>query len=126
MIVQAQRASRSRHRCVFHGHEITVSSAFPPLPPCPARDETADVFRSWFGTADRFEVVDATVGEIGGRLQMTWRLRLRPAPFDIGASWHVIEQHAFLDVADTISTIDLVCSGFRAESTHDTPTGGTR
>ena len=90
------------------------------------RDETADVFRSWFGTADRFEVVDATVGEIGGRLQMTWRLRLRPAPFDIGAGWHVIEQHAFLDVADTISTIDLVCSGFRAESTHDTPTGGTR
>jgi hypothetical protein len=81
------------------------------------RVEAADVFHSWFGEADRFEVVDATVGEIAGRLQMTWRIRLRPAPFDIGAGWHLIEQHAFSDVAETIETLDLVCSGFRAERT---------
>ncbi len=67
--------------------------------------------------ADRFEVVDATVGEIAGRLQMTWRIRLRPAPFDIGDGWHLIEQHAFADIAETIETLDLVCSGFRAERT---------
>jgi hypothetical protein len=81
------------------------------------RDEAADVFRSWFGEADRFDVVDATVGEIAGRLQMTWRIRLRPAPFGIGDGWHLIEQHAFADVADTIKALDLVCSGFRAERT---------
>ncbi len=79
------------------------------------RDEAAAAFRSWFGSADRFEVVDATVGDVMGRLQMTWRIRLRPAPFDIGDGWHVIEQHAFADVADTIEALDLVCSGFRAE-----------
>jgi len=81
------------------------------------RDEAAAVFRSWFGAADRFEVVDATVGDVLGRLQMTWRIRLRPAPFDIGEGWHIIEQHAFADVADTIEALDLVCSGFRAEPT---------
>jgi SnoaL-like protein len=91
------------------------------LPPGPSewhgRAETADVFRSWFGQSDRFEVVDATVGEIAGRLQMTWRIRLRPAPFEIGDGWHVIEQHAFADIAESIETLDLVCSGFRAERT---------
>jgi hypothetical protein len=79
------------------------------------RDEAAAVFRSWFGAAERFELVDATVGDVMGRLQMTWRIRLRPAPFDIGDGWHVIEQHAFADVAETIEALDLVCSGFRAE-----------
>ena len=81
------------------------------------RAEATDVFHSWFGEADRFEVVDATVGQIAGRLQMTWRIRLRPAPVDIGCGWHLIEQHAFADVAETIEALDLVCSGFRAERT---------
>jgi hypothetical protein len=91
------------------------------LPPGPSewhgRADTADVFRSWFGESRRFEVVDATVGEIAGRLQMTWRIRLRPAPFEIGAGWHIIEQHAFADVHETIEALDLVCSGFRPERT---------
>jgi hypothetical protein len=91
------------------------------LPPGPSewhgRADAADVFRSWFGESRRFEVVDATVGEIAGRLQMTWRIRLRPAPFEIGAGWHIIEQHAFADVHETIEALDLVCSGFRPERT---------
>jgi hypothetical protein len=83
------------------------------------RAQAAHVFHSWFGEADRFEVVDATIGAIAGRLQMTWRIRLRPAPFDIGDGWHLIEQHAFANVAETIETLDLVCSGFRAERAGD-------
>jgi hypothetical protein len=81
------------------------------------RADATDVFHKWFGEADRFEVIDATVGQIAGRLQMTWRIRLRPAPVDIGRGWHLIEQHAFADVAETIEALDLVCSGFRAERT---------
>jgi hypothetical protein len=77
------------------------------------RAETTEAFRSWFGSADRFEVVDATVGEVAGRLQMTWRIRLRPAPFDIGDGWHLIEQHVFAEIADGIEALDLICSGFR-------------
>jgi hypothetical protein len=91
------------------------------LPPGPSEwhghEDAADVFRSWFGDAERFEVVDATVGEIAGRLQMTWRIRLRPAPFDIGDGWHLIEQHAFADITNKIEALDLVCSGFRAQPT---------
>ena len=92
------------------------------LPPGPMNwegpDTVSDVFRSWFGEADDFELVDATVGEVGGRLHLSWRLRVRPAPFDIGAGWHVIEQQAYADAGDTIDSLDLLCSGFHAE--HDT------
>jgi hypothetical protein len=47
------------------------------------RADAAAVLQSWFGSADRFEIVDATVGEVAGRLQLTWRARVRPAPFGI-------------------------------------------
>jgi hypothetical protein len=79
---------------------------------------TTDAFRCWFGPAEDFEVVDATIGEVGGRLHLSWRLRVRPAPFDIRSGWHVIEQHAFANTSDTIESLDLLCSGFRAEPGH--------
>jgi hypothetical protein len=79
------------------------------------RDAAAETLRSWFGAAERFDVVDATVGEVAGRLQLVWRIRLRPAPFEIGEGWHLIEQHAFVDAGDRITALDLVCSGFRPE-----------
>ena len=89
------------------------------LPPGPMDWEgpaaIADAFSSWFGPADDFEVVDATVGEVGGRLHLSWRLRVRPAPFGFGEGWHVIEQHAYADTKDTIETLDLLCSGFQPE-----------
>src|SRR5688572_28595680 len=69
------------------------------LPPGPMDREGADAvteaFSSWFGGAEGFELVDATVGEVGGRLHLSWRLRVRPAPFGIGEGWHVIEQQAY-------------------------------
>jgi len=85
------------------------------LPPGPMQwqgpDAVTAAFRSWFGEADEFELVDATVGEVGGRLHLSWRLRVRPAPFGIGDGWHVIEQHAYAE----IGALDLLCSGFNAE-----------
>ena len=92
------------------------------LPPGPMNWEgpaaTTEAFSSWFGPAEGFEVVDAGVGEVGGRLHLSWRLRVRPAPFGIGDGWHVIEQHAYADTNDTIETLDLLCSGFQPEA-HD-------
>lgn len=89
------------------------------LPPGPMEwegaDAVADTFASWFGSADDFELVDATVGEVGGRLHLSWRLRVRPAPFGIGDGWHVIEQKAYADAGDVIDSLDLLCSGFHAE-----------
>jgi hypothetical protein len=89
------------------------------LPPGPmdwqGADEVAGVFGSWFGEAEDFEVVDAEVGEVGGRLHLSWRLRVRPAPFGIGDGWHVIEQQAYADAGETIESLDLLCSGFRPD-----------
>ena len=93
------------------------------LPPGPMESSGAEavsgMFGSWFGAADEFELVDATVGEVGGRLHLSWRLRLRPAPFAIGEGWHVIEQHAYADARETIDSLDLLCSGFHAERGDD-------
>ena len=89
------------------------------LPPGPMNwdgaETVSDVFGSWFGGAEDFELVDATVGEVGGRLHLSWRARVRPAPFDIGSGWHVIEQQAYADAGEMIDAIDLLCSGFRVE-----------
>ena len=91
------------------------------LPPGPMQwqgpQQVAEAFRSWFGDADDFELVDATVGEIGGRLHLAWRIRVRPAPFGKGEGWHVIEQHEYADASDSIETLDLLCSGFHSERT---------
>ena len=91
------------------------------LPPGPMEwqgpEAVAEAFRSWFGEPEEFELVDATVGEVGGRLHLSWRLRVRPAPFGIGDGWHVIEQHAYADADAVISALDLLCSGFNAERT---------
>lgn len=89
------------------------------LPPGPASwegaEDVAETFRSWFGGAADFELVDATVGEVGGRLHLSWRLRVRPAPFGIGDGWHIIEQQAYADASEVIDAIDLLCSGFTPE-----------
>ena len=89
------------------------------LPPGPmdwqGAATVAEVIGSWFGAASEFELVDAAVGDVGGRLHLSWRVRVRPAPFGIGDGWHVIEQHAYVDAGDTISALDLLCSGFQRE-----------
>jgi hypothetical protein len=89
------------------------------LPPGPMDREgpaqVASTFSSWFGSADDFELVDAAVGEVGGRLHLSWRLRVRPAPFGMGDGWHIIEQQVYADATDTIDTLDLLCSGFRPD-----------
>ena len=86
------------------------------LPPGPTEfhgaQQIVDNLRSWFGDAAEFEVLDGTVGEVGGRLHVAWRLRLRPTPWGDN-TWHVIEQQAYLRADERIDAIDLLCSGFQ-------------
>ncbi len=78
-----------------------------------AADIVANV-RGWFGGAEEFEVLDGTVGEVGGRMHVAWRLRMHPTPWGDDA-WHVIEQQAYLHAGDHIESLDLVCSGFQPD-----------
>jgi len=74
-------------------------------------DEIVETFRTWLGSAEAFEVLDGTVGDIGDRLHVAWRLRLRPTPWGDDA-WHVIQQQAYLRARERIEGVDLLCSGF--------------
>jgi len=79
----------------------------------------ADVFASWFGDTEDFEFVEATIGEVGGRLHLHWRLRLQAERLGLG--WYTVEQQAYADTDDggRIARLDLLCTGYRPEGDHD-------
>jgi TusA-related sulfurtransferase len=71
-------------------------------------------FASWFGDADPYECEEAIVRDIGGRVAVTYRLRLRRS-----GGWEIIQQHQMLDVEEgRVTAIDLLCSGFRPVETR--------
>jgi len=75
----------------------------------------AGQFAGWFGGTENFELVDATVGEVGGRLHLHWRLRLRAER--LGPGWFTVEQQSYADTGKDgrIAQLDLVCTGYRPE-----------
>ena len=79
----------------------------------------ADQFARWFGDTEDFELVEATVGEVGGRLHLHWRLRLWAER--LGAGWFTVEQQAYADTDESgrIARLDLLCTGYRPEADHD-------
>jgi hypothetical protein len=79
----------------------------------------ARVFARWFGDTEDFELIEATVSEVGGRLRLHWRLRLRAER--LGAGWFTVEQQAYADTDESgrIARIDLLCTGYRPEGGHD-------
>lgn len=81
-------------------------------------DGASDVraaFTTWFGDAEDFELVDATVGEVGPRLHLRWRVRVRAER--LGDDWFVVEQQAYTDTDETdrIRQVSLLCSGYCPE-----------
>ena len=76
--------------------------------------QIVDRFREWFGDAEQFEVLDGTVGDVGNRLHIAWRLRMRLTP-RVDDHWQVIEQHAYARANERIDALDLLCSGFVPE-----------
>ncbi|MGB6456715.1 MAG: hypothetical protein WBH47_19790 [Streptosporangiaceae bacterium] len=72
-------------------------------------------FARWFGDTADFELVEATVGEVGGRLHLHWRLRLQAERLGVG--WFTVEQQAYADTDDSgrIARLDLLCTGYRRE-----------
>jgi hypothetical protein len=78
-------------------------------------EPVAGQFARWFGDTEDFELIEATVGEVGGRLHLRWRLRLRAQR--LGAGWFTVEQQAYADTGDggRIAQLDLLCTGYRPE-----------
>jgi hypothetical protein len=76
----------------------------------------ADVFAFWFGDTEEYELVEAAAGEVGDRLHLHWRLRLRAER--LGAGWFTVEQQAYADTDDggRIARLDLLCTGYRPEN----------
>ena len=79
----------------------------------------ADRFARWFGDTTAFELVETTVGEVGGRLHLHWRLRLQAER--LGPGWFTVEQQAYADTDESgrIAGLDLLCTGYRPEGGHD-------
>ena len=74
--------------------------------------DTVARFRCWFG-AEAFELVDASVGRVGERIYLRWRVRTS-SPGD-PAVLRIVEQHMFATADDHIHSIDLLCSGFQPD-----------
>jgi hypothetical protein len=82
-------------------------------------DAIADRFAYWFGDTQDFDLIEATVGEVGGRLHLHWRLRLRAER--LGAGWFTVEQQVYADADESghIARLDLLCTGYRPKDGHD-------
>jgi hypothetical protein len=91
--------------------DVRVRAMVPPGPfELQGAEELVGRFRRWFGGDDAFELVDASLGEVGPRLYLRWRVRMTCA--GPPRSSRVVEQHAFAGTRERIDTIDLLCSGF--------------
>lgn len=71
----------------------------------------------WFGSASNFEVLDSQVEKVNDRLRLAYKFRLRPHPEHPRSGWQIIEQQIFCNGGtEKLTGIDLLCSGFLAES----------
>jgi hypothetical protein len=79
-------------------------------------EAVAGQFARWFGDTEDFELVEAALGDVGGRLQLRWRLRLRAER--LGGGWFTVEQQAYADAGEDgrLARLDLVCTGYRPEA----------
>ena len=105
------------------GDALTADARLRALLPKGLREWTgaeaiAGAFARWFGDTEDFELVEATVGEVGGRLHMHWRVRLQAER--LGTGWFTVEQQAYADTDEggRIAQLDLLCTGYRPEDGH--------
>jgi SnoaL-like domain len=86
------------------------------IPPGPVElsgaEPAAARFASWFGESEGLELVHAGSDEVGDRLHVFYRLRVKRP----GDPWKLVEQHLFCALEEgRITALDLLCSGFRPD-----------
>jgi hypothetical protein len=79
------------------------------------RDAARSAFDTWFGDAERWELAEAVVGEVAGRIHLRWRVRLTNPR--IGPGSFVVEQQVYADAGPDgrLRNVALMCTGFRRE-----------
>ena len=81
-------------------------------------DLICGAFRTWFVDVDAFDLLDADIGEVGARLHLRWRVRVRAAE-RLGPGSFLVEQQVYADTdgSGRIARITLLCSGYCPEHT---------
>ena len=79
------------------------------------QEAVCGAFDMFFGGMDTYEVIDATIGQVGDRLHLRWRIHARGGR--LGPQDFVAEQSCYADAGPTrrLQSLALVCSGFRAQ-----------
>jgi SnoaL-like domain len=86
------------------------------IPPGPVElsgaEAAAAKFSSWFGDAEELELVRSGSDEVGDRLHVFYRLRVKKP----GGPSRIVEQHLLCTLDEgSITAVDLLCSGFRPD-----------
>jgi hypothetical protein len=79
-------------------------------------DRVKATFIRWFGNTKGYELVGASVDDLGSRLHMSWHARVQADR--LGEGWFRVEQHAYVetDEHNRIRHVWLTCSGYLAET----------
>ena len=93
--------------------DVRMRALIPPGPvDLSGAEPAAARFASWFGEPEALELLHSGSDEVGDRLHVFYRLRMKRS----GDPWKVIEQHLFCALDEgRITALDLVCSGFRPD-----------
>lgn len=80
------------------------------------RNAVRAAFDTWFGGAERWELAEAVVGEVGGRIHLRWRLRLTDP--HLGPGSFLVEQQVYADAGPDgrLRDVALMCTGFRPDA----------
>jgi hypothetical protein len=91
--------------------DVRMRALIPPGPlELSGADAAAAKFSSWFGNAEEFELIRSGTDTVADRLHVFYRLRVKK-PGDVRK---IVEQHLLCAFdGQGISSIDLVCTGFR-------------
>ena len=76
------------------------------------RPAVRSTFDTWFGAVERWELIEAVVGEVGGRIHLRWRLRVTNP--DVGQGTFLVEQQVYADAAPDgrLCNVALLCTGY--------------
>lgn len=118
----ARRDFAAMHACLDRSIRFRALDPGGPFEVHGAHD-TVTRFRLWFDRHEVFEVIDASIGQLGSLLYLRWRI-LRAATAEGVDSRQVVEQHVFATVSDRIESFDLLSSGFNAEHPEPSLAGG--